>query len=234
MKRMKHKYNIPSFVKLYSVPNEYTIVAKSNHFYIKEENYKPFPTFEAADDYITDELKGKAVFDAEQIVQNSEGLSSMGPGMLNIWDGKHYRMFMSSSKENALQYLEETYEKFLNETVPKYVDNPNNFINSWHFLNTHPMFWSQKPPMLEHWGTDVGLDEISITLCEDADHHTEPKILLEHGPYESDIINGIEYEHVIPTLDFELTSEGYTFEEAIIVMAKKVMQLYTVDGERIK
>jgi hypothetical protein len=230
---MDSEYKLPPFVQIYSIPSEYTIVAKSNQFYIKEENYKPFPTFEAADDYITKELQGRTVFNAEEITQNSEGLSSMGPGMLNIWDGTHYRMFMSYSKEESIKFLEDTYQNFLNDTVPEYIKNPTDFLNSWHFLNTHPMTWSHKPPMMEYWSTDVGLDELTISLCEDAAHHPRPKILLEYGPYESDTIDGIKYEHVIHTLDFDLTSEGDTFEEAIIILASKVMKHYTVDGEKI-
>jgi hypothetical protein len=227
------KYNLPSFIKIYSLPNEYHIIAKANIFYIKEENYKPFDSFKEALTYIYDELKGEAKFDAEEIAGNCANAKNSGHGMLSIWNGTHYEMFISKDKANGLKMLEETYEYFLNVIAKNYQEKPKDFVNSWHFINNHPMFWSQQPPFIEYWNTEMGVDSVEIMLCDDEEHHSKPRILLEHGPYESEIIDDIEYEHVVHTIDYDLTSEAKTFEKAIIKMAAKIMKHYSLDGEKI-
>lgn len=226
------KYNLPSFVKLYNIPNEYTIVGKHGKFYIEEEGHKPFDSFYEAFYHVHTELNGKPLFNSSEIAKNSPNIREMGEGMIQVTHKGKTSLYASYSSDERIKNLEEEYEYFLNTTVKNYEKNPKLFINAWEFLSAHPMFWNQNPNLPDYWSTHTGLDDMTITVCVDEKHDGKHMILLEHGPYDKDTVEGVEYEHVIRTLDLDLTAEADTFENAVIMLAEKVYTLYDTDGER--
>lgn len=106
----------------------------------------------------------------------------------------------------------------------------NNFYDSFHYLNTHPIF-NHKPNGEQTYYSffnhclDVDVQKVNPAngIKEDDESlNTQVEIWLEAGPFISeDIISH----------DVDLDCGGYTYEQAIINLANLVYEKYSSDKE---
>lgn len=117
--------------------------------------------------------------------------------------------------------LVRTYQEFLNEVDTAYRNDPNNWALAYEWLDRHPAFWtrnSTEEPFF--WNTDQGLKNSHNVIYS---RHNPVVIIIEHGAS-----SGPDYTQNF--LDFKLTAQGRTFEDAYVALAKLVDQFYHTDG----
>lgn len=117
-----------------------------------------------------------------------------------------------------------------------------NSFDAWHFLADHPMntVVNKKGNKLsyDNYGMDIHyakVDPVTHTVEDDESRNTLIEVWLEYGPYEDLAKDFPEYDKDFPeyaqenfqrTHDPALDCGGPTFDEALIVLANKVLFHY--------
>lgn len=164
----------------------------------------------------------QAVFDAS--VEGYGGsLSSNGFFCDRNPETRNYRLLVSVTTEDLETILKHDYLEWLTVLSVEYSANPENFLTAHRFLTHHPMFWIKgKEEKSYQWATDVGLSNMSINVW--ADEKTgKPVIFLEHGQHDEK--GYTSYYH-----NPRIFVRQETYEQAIIDMAKKVNDVFDLDG----
>lgn len=216
---------LPEIITFINLPEDKIIVPHPKGF---KTNNKIFDSFVAAYDYLTARKNTKAVFNAEDIANHNfegkkESLEAMSENMMLLGD----RMFISFSNENYKEMLSRSYKAFLKDRK-KWLNDKENWVKAYNFIVTHPAFWHRKESMINSWITDDGMEDIWQTVL--VNKKGKPVIILEHGHYESNIINGVNATGLIPTHNIDLDVRASSYEKAIIKLAKKVEKEYTKKG----
>lgn len=129
---------------------------------------------------------------------------------------------------NGTQQEDLFYSEFLDSLIAgkKFELNQDSFVKAHDFLIHHPTFW-HRSRNLKHWFMDSGLDDMHVSVyegSEDSPYAGEPRVLLEAGPYvEDDYVE----RYATPLLD---VTAG-TYEEAILILAKRVLMGFDINGE---
>lgn len=114
-----------------------------------------------------------------------------------------------------------SYLKWLTEDSLNYINNPGNFSKAYLFLNNHPLFWfKHSKGTSANWETQKGMNYAK--KIEPKDQNT--MVTLQHGGHSPDD------HYTRHNLDHRITSCEETYEQAVIAMAKKVHELYDLDG----
>lgn len=107
-----------------------------------------------------------------------------------------------------------------------WLDNQDDLILAYYFLEHHPVFWYRNRTTAETrphaWITDHGLKGVWIGLSRK--DNGENVIMLEHGA-------AVQPDRVMHYHDPRLDVWAPTFDDAYIQLAKKVHQYFTLDGE---
>ena len=225
------EYKLPPFVKFYKPETTYFIVRNGNIFYVKGEEHKTFEEFHEAYDYVKRTLEGQPMFNADNIADNKKLFKTSDSVLNSPTKNGNLILYFSYSYQDNITMMENDYKDFLENITPAYEKNPDNILNVWNFLCNHPMFWSRNADHPDMWSTTDGLTEITTSLWE-SETTGKPTFFLEHGPYEGDTVNGVWYEHVTHTIDYDISGDGETFEEALKMMAKNVYEKYELDGSK--
>lgn len=200
------------------------------------DKYKTFnEAYDAVYELHPDALPG---FDAEEIV---EALPKHYSGSFGtLISNKERRMFFSysSASRDSLWNMESEYKFFLKNCVKPYLKKPKNFYNAYQFVQSHPIFWKLYGDINRngtlHWETNDGLQDAWHTVYR----NKKGKVfhMLEVGePMDEEVeFNGekIILPNRISAHDLELDAGGYTYEEAIVDLAKRIHKLYDVNGAK--
>jgi hypothetical protein len=216
---------LPTIINFIDLPRERRVIPHQKGF--KAIN-KVFPSFVEAYDYLSSRENTKAIFDAEKIANHefegkSEQLKSMSENMLLIGN----RMIVSFSNNDYKDMLLRSYEDFLSDRK-SWLKDKNNWVKAYNYIVNHPAFWHRKESGLNSWITDDGMEDIWQTVL--VNKKGKPVIILEHGHYETALINDSEVTGIIPTHNIDLDVRAGSYEKAIIKLAKNVERQYTKKG----
>lgn len=112
------------------------------------------------------------------------------------------------------------YYSFL-RTAKEFILNPDNVVNAWHFINTHPAFWYRyQENRPNSWATEDGHHSVWVYPTYNKDGIV---VMMEHG--------GTVAPHYLNHYhDFRLDVWGTSFEDAYIQLAKKTHKFFNLDG----
>lgn len=165
------------------------------------------------------------------------------------WDGRHFVPIEGRSGSRwvsppgvAARAWEATQESW-KEIVYDYEFNPDDFYNSWHYLEDHPMFWEFRDHKVDDWGpnhyhrlfigcgipncVDVMVVKVNPETGKiDDGLNTKTMIWLEAGP--SSLFSN-EYGFHDRSHDIALDCGADTFEAAITILARLIWENYGND-----
>ncbi|MCL2806772.1 MAG: hypothetical protein FWD27_01200 [Coriobacteriia bacterium] len=211
-------------------------------------------TFDANLEEAYDMLKGGGadIVFADEVYQHysqhKEGVidKEFGAIWIPVNDGKAFRMLTSTTDDDRYSLLKWAWEEF-QEIDAKWRENAG-FYNSWHWLDTHPAFWTRsyrywsddpkwQESMLWGWETEGYCQKIYVSAMQADDGRVA--VALELGAHvsscdkylemqkETIVVTDVYQEHYH---DYRLDSFAPTYEEAIILAAKSVDRFFHTDG----
>lgn len=142
--------------------------------------------------------------------------------------------------ENREGYYQEDFQKIRTA----YLAVPNDFYYSWQYLLYHPIYNSAEGVSYFDLNLNISVEKVDPETdymnIEDESKNIKTKIMLESGPvYRRDDAPAKVWEAVgivdnpegvfWSVHDPSIDSEGDTFEEAIITLARKVQKNYGDD-----
>jgi hypothetical protein len=134
------------------------------------------------------------------------------------------RLLISHTTEDTVTIFKHDYRNWVSELSFEYNANPDNFVTAHHWLSRHPAFWTKKgEDAFANWETNGGMDEVSVKVWWDEDENA-PLVLLETGAH-------VTPEYTYCRRDDKLSSYAATYEAAVIELARKVNELYDMDGD---
>lgn len=190
----------------------------------------------ATHDYALDAsiLRSDSVKAEDAVFDDSGNLMSVFQSITG--DSDYSLLFLSSGDPEHIANLVKDYDSWVSYNEAIFDEVGTDFIASWEWLNRHPMFWvhSDKMPLI--WSVDGNFDSslnISIYRADEEllkreaiFYITDKRILLEVGGH-------IEPEFQNFYIDTDLISVEETFEKAVLKVASKVKEFYSVDGSKI-
>jgi hypothetical protein len=190
-------------------------------FHVSTSN-DTFDSIETAYDWLRSETDFQVVFDDSVNGHGGKLTNGMFFGDLEERSsgGEGGRLLMSYTSEDSLDFLKYDYRVWLDEINPAYEVNSENWLVAYNWLNHHPIFWKKatEEPSAD-WETDIGLDDVHVHVSMER----SPAVRLETGEH-------VEPHYTRRYWDVRLDSLGATFEEAYVVLAKKVNLFYAPDG----
>lgn len=196
-----------------------------------DESYEEFQAaYEAAHSHDSSALTFFSV--AEIVRTNPKRYKNFSAAVL---DSKTRRMFFSYDESDNRELLLGDYLYF-RRMAKKYRKDKNNFYKAYNFLMYHPLFWRLEGEIAKtgrvSWNTNQGLEHAWHSVYKDKNGkvvHT-----LEVGKYLSE---EVEYKGEAFTLPARLSCHdsmldviGLTYEEAVILLAKRVYKNYNSSG----
>lgn len=194
---------------------------RADGFYANEDG--PYETVVEAYEYVTSMRdRYQVVFDAS-VDGHGGKLSGNGFFCNPDTDKGNVRLLVSITSEDIEDIMKHDYLEWLTVVSIDYNMDPEDFVKAHKFLSHHPMLWIKGTKEKSfHWGTDVGLDKMSINVW--ADEETgKPVVFLEHGMHHED-----GYTHFYR--DDRIFVREETFEKAVIAMAAKVNAVFDLNG----
>jgi hypothetical protein len=215
------KVELPDFYTFDEPTPAYTLhVENKDLIRVLDENKnvldKEFSDLEKAYDYVKGELRYDVKFSGD--IDSITGEVSTQLVSVPTKNG-HHRLLLSGTDEDEYYLAKRHYLDFL-ELTRHYEKNPNNFVTAFHWLETHPAFWTRPDAESNYWSTDnISRLWIGVTT----NRVGETVIMLEHG-------GAVEPARTDTYHDLRLDVYAPTYEIAIIELAAKVHQFFNVDG----
>lgn len=174
---------------------------------------------------------------------------ALGKGILfdeSVKNSSKYNVFLSFEDENNVKtlFLEQCddsrelklnhgYRDFLSFTEMYILTHMNDFYYAWNFLNTHPAFWRavdlNKNPWA--WEQDNYMEKITYSVFKTEINQTmfymTAGAINRSEDYTGKLFNSYNG-------DSRLEVESSTFENAVIEIAKKVFQIFDLEGLDVK
>jgi hypothetical protein len=133
------------------------------------------------------------------------------------------RLLLSHTTQDSVTLLKHDYLTWLTKLSIEYSIDPDSFFNAHRWLTFHPVFWRKSRIRDDfRWDTSDGLRDVTVSLWWNQEEN-KPGICLEAGIHHAP-------EYTDYRRDDRLTSYASTYEEAIIILAKSVNELFDVDG----
>lgn len=136
------------------------------------------------------------------------------------------RMLMSTTDDDRLWELEQELFSFIDEINARYLREPDNFMASYNFLDSHPAFWTRTNPAepIAHQNWQM-LDRLSEATIHPYENGTVTTFHIELGETAPP-----DYTHTY--FDPDLSDQAPTYEEVIIVGAQRIHEVFWPTGER--
>ena len=188
----------------------YEIVTEGELFKIVETG-DFFPTFEEAYDFIDDALGGDQIFPtvSDELKSGKDDTDRRVRGFLS---------FTFDDRERIDKY---SYWVFL-QINEQYEKDREDWVTAYRWLKNHPAFYHRYESNMNDWATDDGLDDIYQNVGRDDQGGALVK--LEHGTWEGKGRTGQR------SVDFRLSVTASSFEEAFVLLAKRVRKNFSTDG----
>lgn len=134
-------------------------------------------------------------------------------------------LVLSYTDQDRLNALKRGYADFL-ENAQNYAAAPENFVNAWRFIDTHPAFWTaydlKNKPL--YWVQEGHTNRLRLSV------------------YRQDSVALVELEtgsHVAPEYtehygDWRLEVAAESYELAIIELARRVALVHNLDGTDVE
>lgn len=139
--------------------------------------------------------------------------------------GRSGRLLPGQPTEDVEAVIKHDFRHWLTETSLEYNADPDDFVSAHNWLDCHPIFWTVQgrgPITYRSWATSSGMRHVRVRVWFD-ENTKEPGVFMEAGP------------HIAPDyrecgINYKLCSYATTYEQAVIELAKKVNELYDLDG----
>lgn len=132
------------------------------------------------------------------------------------------RLLLSYTTQDRVSMLKHSYRKWLTKISIEYSIDPDDFFKAHNWLTFHPVFWRKnnlRDPF--RWVTDDGLHDATVSVWWNEEEN-KPGIRLDASEHK-----GPDYTNYC---DDRITFFASTYEEAIVLLAKEVNELFDVDG----
>lgn len=211
----------PSFVTFEEVPETHTLTFSDGVFHLSGIE-ATFETFKEAYKHVKSlrhQMKfDDSIFDSGQLVDQVIGVSVVGderPGMSG-------RIYLGYSDPRILEYNH--YLTWLNGTVRYYLEDPNDFLTAYYFLDSHPAFWYQpRPEEYPHqWQTGSAISNMWIQPTKNS--KGELVFMMECGA----TVPGTSHHYH----DLKLDVYAPSYNDAIIQTAALVHKFFDLDGSK--
>lgn len=129
-------------------------------------------------------------------------------------------MLISSTDTDKENILKHSYDRWINEIYKNYINEPNNWVYSYEYINYHPIFWIHSSPQKTfNWITDDGTDNIYSMVGM---NKGVPYVALECGEHTE------TYNEHYHNTDLDIYADN--FENAYVKLAVKIEQYFTAEG----
>lgn len=195
--------HLPVFVMKWSKEDNFFIVSPTGRIIEKSTDltslyYKYSFTESCALDY------DDSLYDNPLVVESVLGSPSLKDGQVLIFN---------SGKDKTGEIMN-AYKGFL-ELNDVYVRDQGDWVNAYHWLNHHPVFWVLSTS--HNWVTNGGVESINHDVL------TGGTVRLTAGAH-------VEPDYTTHYYDTRLSVVGKSFEDAFVELAKVVYRLYDSDG----
>lgn len=143
-------------------------------------------------------------------------------------------MIFTHTDADRRRGLERDYEQS-QRAIRRYRADPENFVNAWIMLDTHPAFWTlsvdyEKAPW--HWNTSGYCSKLRQYVYADRNRGTVVRLEAgSHVPTKQNFDTGGEDVNYLEHYgDWRLELEASSFEEAILALAHRVSICFNPDG----
>jgi hypothetical protein len=133
-------------------------------------------------------------------------------------------MLTASDSESSEYFERSNYVNFLKSAL-KYLKNPEDFMSSWFFINSHPAFWwrRQAEKFPNSWTVDEGISKMWLYPDKNKKSPTGLTFMLETG-------GAVEPDRTSHYHDLRLDIYAPSYEAAIVAMAAKIHKFFYLDG----
>lgn len=145
-------------------------------------------------------------------------------------EGDSSYLFMEDDEQSMMDSLESEIESFINDEYAQYVKNHNGFIESFYFLNSHPIFWTRivspsgnKRRSLYIFDTQSGISKLFVYPEKSSDGKN--RVVVEGGETSKED----DYRQTCSNPAMRVSRP--TYEEAIIALAQVVNSMFNEYGE---
>ena len=150
-------------------------------------------------------------------------------GLLSFKSSEHfYGMLFSYSDQDRFDRLKDSLQVALdNEKL--YLENPTDFFAAYHFIDTHPAFWTVQGELPSwHWSTEGHCQKVSHWVYKDEDDG-RLRICLETGSHVNKASDSVKIyqEHYH---DYRLDVYADSFEQAFIQLAELLYKFFDNHG----
>ena len=150
-------------------------------------------------------------------------------GMLSFKTSEHlFSMLLSYSDQDRFNSLKSSLQIAI-ENEELYLENPTDFFTAYHYIDTHPAFWTVMGELPSwYWATEGHCQRISHWVYKD-DENGQLKICLETGSHVNKITDSVKIyqEHYH---DYRLDVCADTFEQAFIKLAALLYKFFDNQG----
>lgn len=152
-----------------------------------------------------------------------------GKSMITIEqdDSKFLRMLFFTNDDTKIRILKYSYGYWQNTVLPHYRKNPSDFMASWHFLDSHPAFWTKSPYDNNRYSWETSGYAQSMWHVPSVDDEGTVYHMMEAGA--SVPPNHTEHYH-----DLRLDVFASSYEEAVVETAALVDKFFHSDGTERK
>lgn len=136
--------------------------------------------------------------------------------------GSEMKRMLSSHTDKTSRFLDaENFLRFL-YTATKYLENPNDFLNAWEFLDTHPYGWYRLNKDTTDWIMNELVSRMGVAPYLDDKTQTVVFMVESGATYPPERTNRYH--------DLRLDVYAPSYEQGIIDMAAKVHKFFYLDG----
>lgn len=136
---------------------------------------------------------------------------------------------MSYTDAHRRGNLERAYV-YARERQDAYFAAPDNFYNAYHFVDSHPVFWTHIDGF--DWATEGHCEKVNAYVMK---HEGEVVVALETGAHvPNDDVHTNSYAYTTHFHDYRLDVYGATFEEAFGKLAERVAYFFAPDGTELE
>lgn len=163
-------------------------------------------------------------------VYEAHGCSRSGLGLSYPSSPSGFRTMVSARTDaGRMRHLMTGYEAWL-EQEAKYVKDPTNFYEAYHFVDSHPAFWTRPHAerMPFHWDMTGYMCKVRQYLGKTADGAVY--VSLEAGGHVPEASNPEWGTYSSHYADYRLEVTGDTFEQAVVALAANVYKFFDSAG----
>lgn len=149
-------------------------------------------------------------------------------------------LFLGMTDNDRLLVLENAYEESLRAHI-RYKATPN-FFNAYHYVDTHPAFWTRFPEAVESrpydWNTSGHCERVSQFVMKIESEEQNPEaypqgyvVALETGAHvETHDEHFARPAYTVHYHDYRLDVYALTFEDAFVRLAAELDRFFYPDG----